>query len=101
MTISSGLPRRRRVVVAIVLRVLPRVSEGHADLASSSPSSPHFVRKRTKGNLQPTTYNQQRENLFSSCVLLVVSCWSHFAASAQSGGQSRLTHVTGNEGCVR
>src|SRR3989338_7428551 len=30
----------RLVVVAIVARVQPRASEGHADLASSSPSSP-------------------------------------------------------------
>ena len=48
----------RPAVVAIVARVQPKASEGHADLASSSPSSP--VR-----------------------------------------GQSRLTLVTGNEGCVR
>ena len=48
----------RLVVTAIVARVQPRTSEGHADLASSPPSSP--VR-----------------------------------------GQSRLTNITGNEGCVR
>ena len=48
----------RPFVTAIVARVQPKVSEGHADLASSSPSSP--VR-----------------------------------------GQSRLTRITGNEGCVR
>ena len=30
----------RLVVTAIVARVQPRTSEGHADLASSSPSSP-------------------------------------------------------------
>jgi hypothetical protein len=48
----------RPFVTAIVARVQPRTSEGHADLASSPPSSP--VR-----------------------------------------GQSRLTLVTGNEGCVR
>ena len=48
----------RPAVVAIVARVQPQTSEGHADLASSSPSSP--VR-----------------------------------------GQSRLTNITGNEGCVR
>src|SRR3990167_4753086 len=30
----------RLVVAAIVARVQPRASEGHADLASSSPSSP-------------------------------------------------------------
>ncbi len=53
-----SLTTSRPVVVAIVARVQPRTSEGHADLASSSPSSP--VR-----------------------------------------GQSRLTLVTGNEGCVR
>ena len=48
----------RPVVVAIVARVQPGMSKGHADLASSSPSSP--VRE-----------------------------------------QSRLTRITGNEGCVR
>src|SRR4029077_16860542 len=48
----------RPAVVAIVARVQPKASEGHADLASSSPSSP--VR-----------------------------------------GQSRLTNLTDNEGCVR
>jgi hypothetical protein len=48
----------RPIVVTIVSRVQPMVSEGHADLASSSPSSP--VREL-----------------------------------------SRLTLVTGNEGCVR
>ena len=48
----------RLVVTAIVARVQPKISEGHADLASSPPSSP--VR-----------------------------------------GQSRLTNITGNEGCVR
>src|SRR3989344_7066545 len=53
-----GLATLRPAVVAIVARVQPRTSEGHADLASSSPSSP--VR-----------------------------------------GQSRLTLITGNEGCVR
>ncbi len=53
-----GLTTSRPAVVAIVARVQPRTSEGHADLASSSPSSP--VR-----------------------------------------GQSRLTLITDNEGCVR
>src|SRR3989344_5494398 len=48
----------RPAVMAIVARVQPKISEGHADLASSPPSSP--VR-----------------------------------------GQSRLTNITGNEGCVR
>src|SRR3990167_2239293 len=36
----------RLVVVAIVARVQPRASEGHADLASSSPSSPVRVQSR-------------------------------------------------------
>ena len=53
-----SLTASRPVVLPIVARVQPKASEGHADLASSSPSSP--VR-----------------------------------------GQSRLTLVTGNEGCVR
>src|SRR4029078_5499229 len=53
-----GLTTSRPFVTAIVARVQPRTSEGHADLASSPPSSP-------------------------------------------VSGQSRLTLVTGNEGCVR
>src|SRR3989338_6660400 len=48
----------RRVVVGIVLRVLPRVSEGHADLASSSPSSPHSARKRRE-TFQSTVHKDQ------------------------------------------
>src|SRR3989338_11143483 len=35
-----GLATLRPAVVAIVSCVQPRISEGHADLASSSPSSP-------------------------------------------------------------
>ena len=48
-----------RVVTAIVLCVQPRVSKGHADLASSSPSSPTKI----------------REANFASCTLVgAVSC---------------------------
>ena len=59
----------RPVVDAIVTRVQPRVSKGHADLASSPPSS-------------PTVEHQ------------------HFV-DALLWGQSRLTLITGNRGCVR
>src|SRR3989338_88577 len=54
----------RRVVVGIVLRVLPRVSEGHADLASSSPSSPHQTNRVGLGKFQaPNTKFQTILNI--------------------------------------
>ena len=56
-------------VPAIVSRVSPRVSKGHADLTSSPPSSQ--TTKHKCFNFQLTTYNLQ-QNSVVSCLLLVV-----------------------------
>ena len=65
---AQGYPVAARCNCDCIMCVAQGI-KGHADLASSSPSSPAFGRK-------PKAYAQMR-------------------------GQSRLTYITDNEGCVR
>ena len=58
-----------RVVVAIVSRVWPRVSEGHADLASSSPSS---LRQTNRVGLEIRNSNIEIRNKWSQIKKIII-----------------------------
>ena len=88
--------------MTIVSSVQPRVSKGHADLASSSPSSPAFIREANKGKSKVKSV-KSKVDAFCIYFQLVTFYFSLAFATlrAQRRGQSRLTRITDNEGCVR